>query len=111
MSDYYFLNEDHTYKPCTLMEWANQTDILWKENKKHVADEEINGKRVSTVWLGRDHNYLGGCPLLFETMVFDKQLADSSIYMDRYTTWDEAVKGHQKAITWVLNGCKEDEKD
>jgi hypothetical protein len=111
MSHHYFLNEDHTYRPCDLMEWANQIEDLWRENKKQVADEEINGKRVSTVWLGIDHNFLGGRPLLFETMVFDGPRGGSDIYMDRYTTWDEAVKGHQKAVGWVLNGCNEDEKD
>ena len=34
MSHLYFLNEDHTYRPCELMDWANQTEQLWKENKK-----------------------------------------------------------------------------
>lgn len=108
MSHHYFLNEDHTYTPCSLMDWANQTEQLWKENKKHVAYEEINGKRVSTVWLGRDHNFLGGRPLLFETMVFDEPRGGSDIYMDRYTTWAEALVGHQKAVQWVLDGCKEE---
>lgn len=31
-----------------------------------------DGKEVSTVWLGLDHNYFGGPPLIFETMVFRK---------------------------------------
>ena len=110
MSHHYYLNEDHTYTPCDLMTWSNQSEKLWKENKKHVADEDVNGKRVSTVWLGLDHNFLGigSKPLLFETMVFDKPSTGQDIYMDRYTTWDEAVDGHKKAIQWVLDGCNDD---
>lgn len=104
---HYFLNEDHTYTQCTLMEWAIQIEHLWREKKKHVADEEVKGKRVSTVWLGLDHNYLGGKPLLFETMVFDQPKGGTDIYMDRYTTWTEAVEGHKKAVQWVLDGCIE----
>ncbi len=85
------------------MTWANQFE---KGNK--VADDIINGKHVSTIWLGLDHNHFGGRPLLFETMVFDNPRCGHDIYMNRYTTWDEAVEGHKKAIQWVLDGCKEE---
>ncbi len=104
MSHHYFLNEDHTYTPCDLMTWANQFE---KGNK--VVDDIINGKHVSTIWLGLDHNHLGGRPLVFETMVFDEPKGGSDIYMDRYTTWDEAIEGHKKAIQWVLDGCVDDD--
>ena len=30
-------------------------------------------------------------------------------YQQRYSTWQEALEGHQKAIEWVNNGCKEEE--
>ena len=103
----YFLNEDKTYRQCELMEWCEQFEIM----DRHLGNDIINDKHISTVWLGLYHNYFGGDPLLFETMVFDESRGGSEIYIDRYTTWDEAVKGHQKAITWVLNGCNEDEKD
>lgn len=99
---YYFLNEDHTYIPCSLMKWANQ----FNEMDNHVADETINDKRISTIWMGSDHNYFLGQPLLFETMVFGH---GNDIYCERYTTWEQAVEGHKKAVQWVLDGCKEDE--
>jgi hypothetical protein len=38
-------------------------------------------------------------------MVFDEPKSGTDIYMDRYTTWDEAIEGHKKAIQWVLDGC------
>ncbi len=100
---HYFLNEDHTYRPCTLMEWGHQFESI----DRHVAEDRINDCRVSTIWLGTDHNYhWEGPPLLFETMVFKNGASD--IYCDRYSTWQEAEQGHERAIQWVLDGCKED---
>lgn len=56
--------------------------------------------RVSTVWLGVNHNYVdGGPPILFETMVFGPENADE--YMQRYATEDEARAGHAETITVV----------
>lgn len=96
---HYYLNEDKTYRPAELMEWAEQFEHM----ERHVADDNLNGKRVSTVWLGLDHNYSGGKPLLLETMVFDEE--GYEIYCERYTTWQEAEDGHEKAIQWVIGGC------
>lgn len=93
----YYLNEDKTYRPAELMEWAEQFEHM----DRHVACEVIEGKKVSTVWLGLDHSFCGGKPLVFETMVFSEYDGGTDIYMDRYFTWDEAVEGHKKAIAWV----------
>jgi len=101
MLTYYYLNEDHTFRPCKITEWSEQFEKI----NKHVADDVINGKKVSTVWLGLNHNFFHGIPLLFETMVFDENGRD--IYMERYATWDEAESGHKKAIEFVINGCEE----
>jgi len=68
--NHYFLNDDHTTRECTVEEWANQLDDLSRKDKKHLACDDINGFRVSTVWLGLNHNYFVGEPLIFETMVF-----------------------------------------
>ncbi|MCK4858907.1 MAG: hypothetical protein KAT58_13115 [candidate division Zixibacteria bacterium] len=56
--------------------------------------------RVSTVFLGLDHNFSGeGHPVLFETMVFgESPLADEQ---ERYCTWDEAVAGHAAMVKRV----------
>jgi hypothetical protein len=72
------------------VDWA-----MWAfgpEQQRHVADEEIEGIRISTVFLGMDHNFRGeGPPVLFETMTF----ADGGCaVMARYRTWDEAEAGH-----------------
>ncbi len=97
----YYLNEDKTYRPADLMEWAEQFEELSKKDERHVGDDIILGKHVSTVWLGLDHNLHRGAPHVFETMIFSEHEPRTDIYMDRYSTWDEAVAGHQKAIDWV----------
>jgi len=51
---------------------------------------------VSTVFLGLDHNFSGyGPPILFETMIFG---GPYNTYQERYRTWDEAERGHARAV-------------
>ena len=56
---------------------------------------------VSTVFLGLDHNYFGGRPILFETMIFG---GNRDQYQERYHTWDEAKIGHDYAVTLAKKG-------
>ena len=77
---YYKLNENKKALPCTLMEWAEQLEEMTKAHTKHVADDYISGKRISTVWLGLNHQYFNGPPLIFETMVFDPEGSGHDIY-------------------------------
>lgn len=99
MSDKYIL-EGHKVVECTdLMEWAK-----WFENADRiVAKTKISPDvKVSTVFLGLNHQYGGGEPLLFETMVFGGEHDEE---MERYSTWEQAAIGHKK---WVdkLQGAK-----
>lgn len=98
---YYILKEDKTYKLCNPEDWANQ----FKTINRRVDEDIVNNCFISTVWLGLDHNNFGRKPLVFETMVFDEKNDD--VYCERYTSWNEAVEGHKKAVQWVLDGCKE----
>lgn len=63
-----------------------------------VARTEIDGVRVSTVFLGIDHGYDTGEPILFETMVFGGELDQEQ---ERYCTWDEAERGHEAMVRRV----------
>lgn len=103
----YILDENRNAVPATTLEWAKQLEEMRGTHTKHVGDDIVDGKRISTVWFGLDHQWDdNGKPLIFETMIFNKN-GFSEIYMDRYSTWDEAEEGHQKAIEWVNNGCKD----
>ena len=85
---------NHIVKPVELMEWAE-----WFETANRIVKQETlsNKLRVSTVFLGLNHNFGIWKPLWFETMVFpEKDMGD--LDMDRYTTWEEAEKGHKKMV-------------
>lgn len=100
LSIYYRLNEDNKAIPCSLLEWSDyiKSPVL----SRIVKQEQILDHMVSTVFLGINHNFFddGKSPHIFETMIFPKETL-SDIYCERYSTWEQAEKGHQKAIEWL----------
>jgi hypothetical protein len=112
LKPYYTLAEDgKTPVPVDdLQEWS---DAFYAHEKRIVAKTQLRdsstGKRVevSTVFLGLDHNWGDGAPILWETLVFG---GESDGYMERYSSWDEAVRGH-KEIVENLGGEFEMPKD
>jgi hypothetical protein len=63
-------------------------------DKKVALDELPNGYRVSTAFLGVDHNILGtGAPLLWETLIVDER--EHKVMQERYTSYEQAVAGHR----------------
>ena len=65
---------------------------------RHVANDIIGGVRVSTVFIGLDHIFDDGPPLIFETMVFGGPLDQE---MERYSTREQAAAGHAVMIARV----------
>lgn len=93
-----------------------------------VKQEYVANYWVSTVWLGINHSFGHGPPLIFETMVFDADAPDYRLFdylpddwkfedglpddlperpevtrwqeldMDRYTTEEQALAGHAKIV-------------
>lgn len=61
-----------------------------------------NGMFVSTVWLGLNHAYGGGKPLIFETMVFGVKCPwkkhSTDYEQERYSTEADALEGHEKYV-------------
>ena len=102
---YYKLDEEKNVIPSSLEEWSNFIEGKFPSNYRHVGDDTINGKRISTVFIGLccNFNMHSGKPIVFETMVFDKN--DHAIFQRRYETWKEAELGHQSAIKWIKKGC------
>jgi hypothetical protein len=77
-----------------------------RANRKVAEDRLLNGKVVSTVFLGLDHNWGYGPPILFETMIFGD--TDSEEYCERYHTWEEAEEGHKLAVQIALGNVEKD---
>jgi len=96
MMDKYYILKDQKIVAVDLTTWAKW---LEKNNaNRHVKDEKIGDVRVSTVFLGLDHQWGDGPPLLFETLVFEGELDGD---MERYSTWDEAEVGHAEMVERV----------
>lgn len=79
--------------------------------RKIVAQTEHQGYWISTVFLALDHKFLysGGDPVLWETMIFEQGDTGKETYQERYTSYEDAVKGHQDAIDWLDEQIKNGE--
>jgi len=96
MSGNYKLDGHTSVEVADILEWA-----MWYENsgaERQVAVTHIGDVLVSTVFLGLDHNFCGGAPILFETMVFGG-LHDQ--LQERCATWEEAEKMHEATVQLV----------
>lgn len=83
---------------------ANKWGRWFETADRKVALDHVGFVDVSTVFLGLNHGFHGGVPLLFETMIFGGPLADSCW---RYATWDEAVAGHERALAMAMQAQEE----
>lgn len=89
MRPMYYKLEGHTPVPIEdVLEWASGFD----RTTRRVAQTMIGEARVSTVFLGLDHSYGEGPPILFETMVFGGPLDQEE---ERCSTWEEAEAMHE----------------
>lgn len=79
---------DPDYKRVTLTEITSATD----PGERHL---------VSTVWLGLDHSFHGGEPIIFETMVFRGPDDFAEELGRRYATEQEAKAGHAETVTLI----------
>jgi len=70
----------------------------FESNDRHVALDTRKGVQISTVFLGLDHQYGDGAPLLYETMVFG---GPHDEYCERYSTKEAALDGHKRALAMV----------
>lgn len=112
MSDYYLIDAQGQTTPIACFP-GGQLDLAafdrferCKKEHHKVARETHGDADVSTVFLGLDHQFDDGPPLLFETMIFGGKHDD---YCERYATIEEARDGHRVACAVVRNcGCKGD---
>ena len=96
MSKYYILDGKKPLS-CDLITWTR-----WFEGaERHVAKSggpKDKKPYVSTIFLGLDHSFGDGPPLLFETMIFG---GEHDQYQDRCSTWEEAVAMHERACQLI----------
>jgi hypothetical protein len=96
---YYILVDKEPVPVDDVLEWARMF-----EGDRHVGNTTIKDVVVSTVFLGIDHNFRpDGPPLLFETMVFG---GEHDQYQDRYSTWEEAERGHAEICKMVQDSLE-----
>lgn len=95
MSKHYIL-EGRKAVPVEMMTWATWLEANY--DSRNVAKTNISDGKVSTVFLGLDHSYGVGPPLLFETMVFGGSHDGNT---ERCTTWEQAEAQHAAMVAEV----------
>ena len=99
MSNMYVLDENNNPVPA-------EDSIAFKARRNNsnriIGRTNIGDVLISTVFLTIDHNFSGiGDPILFETMIFGGK---NYGYQERYSTYKEAIAGHEKAVRAIING-------
>ncbi len=91
---------DRQGQPMSLGTWAQL--IEKGMDYKRVAQTTVGPYWISTVWLGLDHSFWDGPPLIFETMVLLADDGPANEYdVVRYSTEAEALAGHDEMVTLV----------
>lgn len=98
---YYVLNDAREPVPVDVEEWARMFEDM--DRRRVAFTELVPGSTVSTVFLGMNHAWGHGPPLLFETMAFGPGADDE---MRRYSTWAQAEAGHAEVVELVAGRLK-----
>jgi hypothetical protein len=96
---WYILDERNNIVPVEdVLQWGTWFEEASHTRRRCVQETILPDRtRISTVFLGIDHNVLGDIPILFETMVFSAGSLDD-MDMQRYSTWDAAHAGHDQMV-------------
>lgn len=101
MNNFYRL-ENKVPVACDMIEWARWFEA--NPDARVVAQHDgPTGVSISTVFLGLDHSWGGGPPLLFETMIFG---GPHDGYQERCSTWAEAEGQHSQAMKLAKRGAE-----
>ena len=73
---------------------------------RRVAREDAGDGDVSTVFLGIDHGFGRGKPVLWETLIFG---GENDGKMWRYSSLADAKAGHSAVVAWLKAGGDEAE--
>jgi hypothetical protein len=96
---------DRAGRPISLAVWAW---LLERPDYRRVALDGVGPCHVSTVWLGIDHSFGQGPPVIFETMVFSdaetwrpewgRYFHEDLGIQHRYCTEAQALAGHAETV-------------
>jgi len=87
-----------------LFKWAQ-----WFENGRNriLEQDHAGGFFVSTVFLALDHNFAGGPPILWETMIFPETKTQLDVpyahFQNRYSSREEAIEGHRRIVQMLTS--------
>ena len=93
---WYILDKNNKPIRSTIVDYGKW--LQENPEKKAVKQEHIGDIFISTVFLGLDHAWFSDIPVLWETMIFG---GEHDRYMDRYTSHEDSLEGHQAALTLV----------
>lgn len=96
---YYRLDGETPVEAANVIEWAE----FFGSDDRIVEQTYVGQVKISTVFLGINHSFGDGPPLLFETMIFDGEF-DGEQW--RYSTMEQARAGHTHAVELVLSPLK-----
>lgn len=92
----YILDKNGNPEPCDdILKWGNSMDA-----SRIVKRTQVGSILISTVFLGLDHQFGDGPPLLWETMIFG---GEHDQYQERYSSKEKALEGHIKAVKIVTS--------
>ena len=98
MNGQYILNADNIpVAEPDLLKWGKWMGLV----DRGIIETTIGKRWISTVFLGLDHQYGDGPPLLYETMVFPIKGSEPHMVDEickRYTTREKAIEGHEKIV-------------
>lgn len=101
---YYVLDDDD--QPCLandVLVWGQWFETA--DQQRVVARDTIGAVRVSTVFLGVDHNWCAdGPPILWETLIFG---GPHDGWQQRYSSLKNAYAGHVKALQFIRDSESE----
>ncbi len=93
----WYILDGKTALPVSFDDW-----LKWMSDNRgnmHIRDDRFGDARVSTIFLGLNHNHgFSREPQLFETMIFG---GEHDQWTERCARYDQAVAMHEKACALV----------
>lgn len=94
---YYVLNAANEPEPCAdVVEWGAR---MYRPIS--IASAHIGRVFLSTVFIGIDHCFGDGPPVLWETMAFWREIRGGELMQWRYRSHAAALQGHESAARLI----------